>query len=247
MIGTGTVIAIGGNENKRGARSSILGSFVRRAGGRTARIVIIPSASEEPRARAAHYTSIFRRLGAHKVTTIHAERRIVTDTEREALRNATGIFVTGGNQQVLMEHLRATELVEPIRTAVCNGAVYAGTSAGASAASATMIAGSDGDLVYIDEGLGLIPNLIIDQHFGERGRLPRLKNAVRWQQLTGVGIDEDTAIVWNGASGKVMVTVEGVGEVTVVDPQHKIEVLSRERAGEQLPLFGPNGAAHPLR
>jgi cyanophycinase len=226
MIGSGCVIAIGGNENKRGAHSSILGSFVRRAGGPVARIVIIPSASEEPRARAAHYTRIFRRLGTQKVTTIHAERRNVTAEEREALRTATGIFVTGGNQQMLMEHLRATDLVELIRTAVHHGAVYAGTSAGASAASATMIAGSDGDLVHIDEGLGLIPDVIIDQHFGERSRLPRLKLAVKWQQMTGMGIDEDTAVVWSAAGDRVTVTIEGVGNVTVVDPQHKIHVLA---------------------
>lgn len=223
MIGSGCVIAIGGNENKRGARSSILGSFVRRAGDGDARIVIIPSASEEPRARAAHYTRIFGRLGAKKVTTIHAELGNVTAADREALRTATGIFVTGGNQQVLMEHLRATDLVGVIRETVRGGAVYAGTSAGASAASETMIAGSDGDLVHLGEGLGLIPDFIIDQHFGERRRLPRLRIAAKWQQMTGIGIDEDTAIVWNGTSGEV--TVEGVGKVTFVDPHHKIHVL----------------------
>lgn len=226
MIGSGVVIAIGGNENKRGTRSSILGSFVRRAGDRAARIVIIPSASEDPRARAAHYTSIFRRLGAKKVTTIHAERRNVTAEEREALRNATGIFVTGGDQQLLMEHLRATDLVGLIRDTVRSGAVYAGTSAGASAASQTMIAGSDGDLVHIGEGLGLIRDMIIDQHFGERRRLPRLAIAAKWQKMTGVGIDEDTAIVWSAAGDNVTVTVEGVGKVTFVDPHHKIHVLA---------------------
>ncbi|HEX6096303.1 MAG TPA: cyanophycinase [Thermoanaerobaculia bacterium] len=224
MIGNGCVIAIGGNENKRGARSSILGSFVRRAGGDAARVVIIPSASEEPRARAARYTRIFRRLGVQKVTTVHAELRDVTEAQREAIRTATGIFVTGGNQQVLMEHLRATDLVPLIRDTVRGGAVYAGTSAGASAASHTMIAGSDGDLVHLGEGLGLIPDMIIDQHFGERRRLGRLMKAVRWQKMTGVGIDEDTAIVWHGSSGEV--TVEGVGKVTIVDREHRIHVLA---------------------
>jgi cyanophycinase len=224
MLGQGCVIAIGGNENKRGAHSSILGSFVRRAGGEDARLVIIPSASEEPRARSARYTRIFRRLGAQKVTTVHAELRDVTPEQRDAIRNATGIFVTGGNQQVLMEHLRATDLVVLIQDAVRGGAVYAGTSAGASAASHTMIAGSDGDLVHLGEGLGLIPDVIIDQHFGQRSRLSRLVLAVRWQKLTGIGIDEDTAIVWNGSSGDV--TVEGVGKVTIVDPHHKIHVLA---------------------
>lgn len=227
MIGQGCVIAIGGNENKRGSRSSILGSFVRRAGGGEARLVVIPSASEEPRERAATYTRIFRRLGAKSVITVHAELRNVTDAQREAVRNATGIFVTGGSQLLLMEHLRATGLVEPIREAVRGGAVYAGTSAGASAASHTMIAGSDGHLPHLDEGLGLIPDVIIDQHFGERQRLPRLAIAAKWQQMVGMGIDEDTAIVWaSGANGQVEMSVEGVGNVTIVDAQHQIHVLA---------------------
>lgn len=224
MIGNGCVIAIGGNENKRGERSSILGSFVHRAGGDAARVVIIPSASEEPRVRAAQYAQIFRRLGVKQVTTVHAELRRVSAAQREAIRNATGIFVTGGDQVKLMEHLRATSLVGLIRDTVRNGAVYAGTSAGASAASHTMIAGSDGDLVHLGEGLGLIPDVIIDQHFGERSRLPRLVHAVRTRKMTGVGIDEDTAIVWNGTSGEV--TVEGVGKVTIVDREHRIQVLA---------------------
>jgi cyanophycinase len=224
MIGSGCVIAIGGNENKRGARSSILGLFVLRAGGNAAHVVIIPSASAEPRARSARYTQIFRRLGVKKVTTVHAELGNVTEEQREAIRTATGIFVTGGDQQLLMEHLRATELVPLIRETVRGGAVYAGTSAGASAASHTMIAGSDGDLVHLGEGLGLIPDAIIDQHFGERRRLGRLLKVARWQKMTGIGIDEDTAIVWNGTNGQV--TVEGVGKVTIVDREHRIHVLA---------------------
>jgi cyanophycinase len=220
----GLVMAIGGNESKRATRTSILGSFVRHAGGANARIVIIPSASEAPEARVESYARIFRRLGAAEVFAVHAERGDVTDEDRRMIRNATGIFVTGGDQVKLMSHLRAAELVEPIRDAVRSGAVYAGTSAGASAASGVMIAGNADGSIDIHEGLGLVQNAIIDQHFAERQRLPRLVHAVKQEQLVGVGIDENTAIVWNGASGEVR--VEGVGTVTVVDREHKLHVLA---------------------
>ncbi|HEX8172691.1 MAG TPA: cyanophycinase [Thermoanaerobaculia bacterium] len=222
MIGQGVVIAIGGNESKRGQRSSILASFVRRAGGPDARIIIIPSASEAPEARALRYDRLFRRLGAGAVLAVHAERGTVTPDERDAVRSATGIFVTGGDQVKLMEHLRDVRLVEPIRDAVRNGAVYAGTSAGASAVSGKMIAGREDGSVAIYEGLGLVPDVIVDQHFGERQRLPRLLSASRAVQLVGIGIDENTAVVWNGSNGEV--TVEGVGQVTIVD-RHKIHIL----------------------
>jgi cyanophycinase len=214
-------MAIGGNEDKRPHRSSILGTFVERAGGADARIVIIPSASVEPVERAATYTAIFSELGATDIRTVHAESG-VSDEEREAIRGASGIFVTGGEQERLMEFLRAGDCVEAIREAVRRGAVYAGTSAGASAASATMIASSEDDYVVLSEGIGLIPHAIIDQHFGERQRLPRLEVAAKSHGLTGVGVDENTAIVWSSNGG---VRVEGVGNVTIVDRAHQIHVL----------------------
>jgi cyanophycinase len=220
-------MAIGGNEDKRVARASILSAFVERAGRGEARIVIIPSASVEPAARAERYTRLFTRLGAGHVRAVHAELGI-TDDERDAIRNATGIFVTGGNQVRLMEFLRAADCVDAIRHAVRDGAVYAGTSAGASALSERMIAHSirkrGVDHVSFEEGLGLIPNAIIDQHFGQRRRLSRLIHAANAHHLTGIGIDENTAIVWNRDG---MVTVEGAGEVTIVDPDHRLDAHAR--------------------
>src|SRR6185295_2305949 len=213
-------MAIGGNEDKRAARESILAAFVRRAGGEEARIVIIPSASMKPVERAARYTRIFGKLGVQQIRTVHADGGIDAG-EREAIANATGIFVTGGDQLRLMELLRAADGVELIRNTVRNGAVYAGTSAGASALSHRMIAGSTrrrrADVVEYDEGLGLIPDAIIDQHFGERRRLSRLISAATAHRLTGIGIDENTALVWNHDG---VVTVEGAGEVTIVNPDH---------------------------
>jgi cyanophycinase len=219
-------MAIGGNEDKRGVQETILGAFVERAGGASSRIVIIPSASEAPRERARTYKRVFRKLGAAAVAAVHPERGELTGRQREALRNATGIFVTGGDQARLMDALRDTDCVGLIREAVHRGAVYAGTSAGASAASATMIAGSDlhGPLEAMEfgEGLGLIPDVIIDQHFSERGRLPRLVGATAAYGLTGVGIDENTAIVWT-APGEAL--VKGTGKVTVLDLTNKLHVL----------------------
>jgi cyanophycinase len=227
LIGNGCVMAIGGNEDKRAARTSILAAFVERAGGAQARIVIVPSASIAPRERAQRYTKIFTRLHAGEIRAVHPESG-VTAEDIAAIRNATGIFVTGGDQVRLMDALRAANCVEPIRTAVRKGAVYAGTSAGASAVSQQMIACSTrkkgADIVEYDEGLGLIPNAIIDQHFAQRRRLTRLISAANAHLLTGIGIDENTAIVWNRDG---VVTVEGAGEVTIVDPDHRMDTKAR--------------------
>jgi len=214
------IITIGGNETKRPANALILSDFVRRAGGREARLVIIPSASEVPEKRVSQYTRVFRSLGARNIVSVHAERGTVTAEELATIRNATGVFVVGGDQRVLMSALRSTACDEAIRDAVERGAVYAGTSAGASAATQTMIARSaeevGRDVCEFGEGIGLVPHVIIDQHFSERGRLPRLLFAAAEHNLPGVGIDEDTAVVWSEA-GSLEVT--GRGRVTIVDPE----------------------------
>lgn len=218
MIGKGCVIAIGGNEEKRGKRASILSAFVRRAGGAEARIAIIPSASVEPVRRGKMYERLFTRFGAGSVRVIHVHKGLSSD-EREAIRTSTGIFITGGDQLRLMEFLRAADCVNLIRETVRSGAVYAGTSAGASAASLLMIAGDDGEYAA---GLGLLPDVIIDQHFSERVRLPRLMKISKTHGLTGIGIDENTAVVWHEEG----MSVEGSGEVTVVDENGQL-LLSR--------------------
>jgi len=226
-IGNGCVMAIGGNEDKRGTRTSLLAAFVQRAGGRESRIVIVPSASIAPRERAQRYTRIFTRLHARWVHAIHPESGL-TPGDLEAISNATGIFVTGGDQKRLMDALRSADCVEPILLAVRRGAVYAGTSAGASALSSRMIAGSTRrkgtDILAFDEGLGLIPDAIIDQHFGQRRRLHRLIHASHAHALTGIGIDENTAIVWNRDG---LVTIEGAGEVTIVDPDRSMDAIAK--------------------
>ncbi|RYG56566.1 MAG: cyanophycinase, partial [Alphaproteobacteria bacterium] len=102
------------------------------------------------------------------------------------------------------------------------GGLLAGTSAGASVMSETMLVGGSsseshhiGD-VHMAPGLGLIRNAIIDQHFAQRGRIGRLLGAVAHNpRLLGVGIDEDTAIQVAGSRFEVL----GSGAVYVVDAE----------------------------
>jgi cyanophycinase len=236
MTGTGCVIAVGGNEDKRGTTDSILGTFAERAGGSDARIVIIPSASIEPERRAAQYADVFRALGAACIRIVHAERSVSKD-DLLLIENAGGIFVTGGDQQKLMMHLRRTGCADAIVDAVRSGAVYAGTSAGAAAVSHHMIASSrrrgSEELVKFGEGLGLVPGVIVDQHFSERRRLTRLMAATKTWNMPGVGIDEDTAAVWSPDGS---VEVIGRGGITIVHPEvaapmpraFRLHVLDRE-------------------
>jgi len=228
MIGKGCVITIGGNEDKSAAHSSLLAEFVRLAGGSDARLIVIPSASEAPVRRAEQYVRLFATLGAAAIHVVHAETRVTPD-DLLLIENATGIFVTGGDQEKLMACLRPTGCADAILNAVRAGAVYCGTSAGAAAACKTMLF-EHGNVIRFAEGLGLLPAVIIDQHFSERQRLPRLLEAVTKHGLTGVGVDENTAVVWRRGGD---VRVRGASRVTVVAPGAEIRVAAN---GDRLPV-----------
>ena len=218
----GTVIVIGGAEDKVRDRL-ILGRFVALAGGRDARIAVISTASSMGPEAGERYRSIFTELGAERVMPLHAVTRTQANDEHIArqVREATGVFLTGGNQLRLSSMIGGTRLADAIMTRFQAGSVVAGTSAGASAVSSHMIAfGASGAtpkhrMAQIAAGLGLLPGVIVDQHFQQRNRLGRLLSLIAQNpSLLGLGVDEDTAGVVGPDS---VMEVIGRGSVTVVD------------------------------
>jgi cyanophycinase len=218
----GSILAVGGAEDKLKKRE-ILERFVKEAGGPRARIAVLPTASSIPEERAAFYGQAFRGLGAAAADHVPVATRedALSKAHVGAIRTASGVFLTGGDQSRLVEVLSGTPVLSAIVDRLERGAVLAGTSAGASAFSATMIVGGGTglqihrDAVRLASGLGIITRLIIDQHFSQRERLGRLLTAVALEPgCLGVGIDEDTAIVY---SGKGQLEVIGSGQVFVLD------------------------------
>ena len=143
------------------------------------------------------------------------------ETAALAVRDATGVFLTGGNQLRLSSTIGGTRLADAMLERFRHGAVVAGTSAGASAMSSHMIAfGASGAtpkhrMAQIAAGLGMLPGVIVDQHFQQRNRLGRLLSLIAQNpSLLGLGVDEDTAGVV-GPDG--IMEVIGRGSITVVD------------------------------
>jgi cyanophycinase len=135
--------------------------------------------------------------------------------------DATGVFLTGGNQLRLVTVVGATRLEDALASAHDRGAVVGGTSAGASAVAAHMVAfGRSGAspkhrMIHLSAGLGLVQGIVVDQHFEQRGRWGRLLAAVALSpRLLGVGLDEDTAAVIHADR---TLEVIGRGSVTIVD------------------------------
>jgi cyanophycinase len=218
----GTVIVIGGAEDKVRDRV-ILARFAQLAGGPDARIAVIATASSFGVEAGERYKAIFTELGARDVYPLNTTTRAQANDEHAAalIGQSTGIFMTGGNQLRLSSMLGGTRLATAIMEQFRGGAVVAGTSAGASAVSSHMIAfGASGAtpkhrMAQIAAGLGLLPGVIVDQHFQQRNRLGRLLSLIAQNpMLLGLGVDEDTA----GVVGPDQVMeVIGRGSITVVD------------------------------
>ena len=143
------------------------------------------------------------------------------ETAALVVRDATGIFLTGGNQLRLSSTIGGTRLADAILNRFQHGAVVAGTSAGASALSSHMIAfGASGAtpkhrMAQIAAGLGVLPGVIVDQHFQQRNRLGRLLSLIAQNpSLLGLGVDEDTAGV---VGPDHVMEVIGRGSITIVD------------------------------
>src|SRR6476646_4823857 len=128
-----TLFIIGGAEDRVG-KATVLRRFVRLAGGRSARIVVIPTASSFQDEVVAAYTEVFTRLGAPEPSVVNPQDRAEAhDAALVALLDdATGIFMSGGSQLKLSQRFPGTPLGDALARAHDRGTVIGGTSAGAS-------------------------------------------------------------------------------------------------------------------
>lgn len=218
----GTVIIIGGAEDKVRDRV-ILHRFATLAGGRDAIVAVIGTASSYGAEAGERYRDVFGDLGVGKVRIVTAATRAEAcdPAAARALRGVSGVFLTGGNQLRLSSTIGGTPLADAILERFRAGAVVAGTSAGASAMSSHMIAfGASGGtpkqrMAQVAAGLGVLPGVIVDQHFQQRNRLGRLLSLIAQNpSLLGLGVDEDTAGV---VGPDHVLEVIGRGSVTIVD------------------------------
>ena len=217
----GTLVIIGGHEDKSGEQV-ILRALTDQCDGGA--LVVVTVASDLPDEQWTDYEKVFRGHGVRRVRHFHVDTReeALADGRLKPFDDAAVVFLTGGDQLKLTSQLGDTPVFTRIREIYEHGGCFGGISAGASVVCETMlVSGSSGSSPHIDDslrmapGFGLIPGIIVDQHFAERGRMGRLIGAVAQNpRIIGVGIDENTAIVCHGHDS---FTVIGDGGVYVVD------------------------------
>src|SRR5262245_4673468 len=256
----GPLMIIGGAEDKLRKRT-ILKEFVAAAGGPEARIAVIPTASSIGDEVIEVYDALFRRLGAAEVRACRpGSREESADPDLVAVVDeATGVFMTGGNQLKLSAIICGTPVGDAVVRAHRRGAVVGGTSAGASIQSSHMVAFGTGGatpkqrMTQVAAGLGLLATTVIDQHFDQRNRYGRLLMIVAQSPaLLGVGVDEDTCATVTEEDGHEVLRVSGRGAVTILDPARLVTNSYEAKRSSPLLASGivlhvlPAGAAYDL-
>jgi len=188
------------------------------------RIEVVTTASIIPKEIGPEYVKALNYLGATNVDVLHLDKREMAGEDEiiERLRNADVVIFTGGDQLRLTSILGGTKFHDLLLEKYFNeDFIYAGTSAGAAAASNNMIyQGSSSEAllkgeVKITSGLGLIDGVIIDTHFVQRGRIGRLFQAVVGNpKVLGIGLGEDTGLL---IKNNVEMEAIGSGLVILVD------------------------------
>lgn len=240
-LGQQRLLAIGGGDRPPEA----MAKFAEWAGGEPSRILIITWASGVPD---ESFEGLKKSFAGAKVGSIEHAPIAPLDAEKRAifvaqLKQATAVFFSGGDQNRIMDVLADEELLKLIRDRYRTGTPFGGTSAGAAAMSDPMMTGEadlkllDGKQVGVRKGLGLIPNVIFDQHFLIRQRHNRLFGLMMSNpRMLGIGIDEDTAVL-----------IEDDRHLRVVGKTQVMFVHSRNGRQPFLVSFLSSGESYDLR
>lgn len=225
-IARGHLVLIGGGDRP----GDLMERIAELAGGAEAQFLIVPAGHPDPAGTSAELAAELTAAGAGRVETLDLDQENTDRWENhQRIDQATGIFLTGGDQSRLAAALRGTEILERVRRLHRRGGVVAGTSAGATALGSLMILGpaepnQDPDRAVpairagslaLEPGLDFLPGSIVDQHFLSRRRHNRLLTALLENPgLFGLGIDEGTAVV---VGPENRLEVLGAGLVAVYD------------------------------
>ncbi|RED23524.1 cyanophycinase [Flavobacterium cutihirudinis] len=191
-------------------------------------IVVLPMSSEEPDSSFIFFKTQMVKLTSNPIVMLNFNKQTAQNkTLTDSVQKAKLIFISGGDQSRFMAVAHNTPIKTAIQKAYENGSTISGTSAGAAVMSEKMITGNQKlekeysgtfdniryDNLETSEGLGLLKTAVIDQHFLKRNRYNRLLSAlVEFPNLTGIGIDEATAIIVRNNE----IEVAGESEVIVV-------------------------------
>lgn len=228
----GHLVIIGGVQTK-----DIIAKFVELAGGKDARIIIIPNAGSEPIENSEIQQKEFSELGAQSDYILFSRETVDSESNLKKMEWANAVFFLGGDQSILTHDMLNTKLLNKVYEIYYKkGGVVGGTSAGAAVMSEVMITGNElknkdssssfitieQNNIEVKQGFGFLKNAIIDQHFLKRKRHNRLiSTLIEHPKLFGIAIDESTAIiVYPDETFRVI----GNNQVLIYDPTNGTDI-----------------------
>ena len=201
-------------------------------------VVVLPMSSEAPDTAYFYIRADLETVCTNVIVNFNFTKETVNNKRwLDSLEKARLIFITGGDQERFMNVVLNTPVYNAIQNAYREGSTIAGTSAGAAVMSKYMITGRElTDTTYhstfrkiedknieLKQGLALIDNAIIDQHFIARSRYNRLLSALAaYPTIACIGIDEATAIVVR----RNKVKVSGQSQVIVMKNPERLSVTN---------------------
>ena len=200
----GALVIVGGG----GMPDNVRDKFMSLAGGKAAKLIVIPTASEDADKKEEHesFLKAWRRYEPAGLTLLHTRSRDQADAPdfTRPIAEATAVWFSGGDQNKLVEAYRGTAVEQAFHALLDRGGVIGGTSAGAAVMSDVMIQGGN-PKAEVGPGFGFVTNAVVDQHFLKRSRINRLFGVVSDHPgRIGIGIDEATAFVIEGDRWSVL-------------------------------------------
>ena len=238
---------------------AVFARFVELADGPSAPIVVIPTAGGgESYDQFFRGRRAFEAAGATNITILHTYDRDVADTDEFAapLREARGVWFTGGRQWRLADSYLDTKVHDALWGVLERGGVIGGSSAGASIQGSYLVRGDTRTNTIMmgdhEVGLGFLKGVGIDQHLLMRNRQFDLIEVIRAKpDLLGIGIDENTAIVVQGDRFEVVgqsyaviydanATLDGGGLFYFLAPGDRYDMATRQ-------AFRPSRGEQPMQ
>lgn len=236
----GKLVIIGGGSRPEAMVERMIEEAGVRNGGY---IVFLPMSSADPDSSVYYAKQQFLKKGITNLVGLNFKKGVSYPASRlDSVRNAKMIYITGGDQNRFMDVVLGTEIEKAIHDAYKKGSVVSGTSAGAAVMSRIMITGNElkhkeysetfqsieAENIETKQGLGLVDNVIIDQHFIARSRHNRLISAViEFPGMKGIGIDESTAILVKGTEAEVL----GDSQVIIFENPGKVKTVKGGKLG----------------
>ena len=226
----GTLVIQGGGSD---VGTGIVETFINKAGGLNAKIVVVPTAGGNKNAdgsirvyKEEQVLAGWKRRGLTNVWMLHTHDPKVADTEEFAkvLRDANAVWFDGGRQWNIVDSYANTLTLREFHKVLERGGVIGGSSAGATIQGDYLVRGAiaGSEIVMTPEpehehGFAFLRKVAIDQHINTRNRwddiIPVIK---KYPNLLGIGLSEGTAIVVTGDRFQVI----GKWKVAIHDNTH---------------------------